>query len=228
MMLRVGRRDGERADGAGRLVVEDRLPGAAGIGGLPDAAVVDADVEDVRLAGDAGGADRPAAAERADHAPLQAGVKIGRDGFGASRRRRAGQAEEASGGEACKSQEHGCGPEKQRTKPATAIPPHACRPGAAGNTLGRLEKPLMPQPVGARLRPGGARMVAGADAEVVGGARVDVQLRRDAGALQGQVHEHAVLGGADDVVPAVRQEDRRRPLRDVQPGASSSLSLAFR
>ena len=73
--VRVGRRDGEGADGAGRLVVEDRLPGAAVVGGLPDAAVVDADVEDVGLAGHAGGADGAAAAERADHAPAQAGVE---------------------------------------------------------------------------------------------------------------------------------------------------------
>ena len=65
----IGRRDGERADGAGRLIVEDRLPGAAVVGGLPDAAVVDADVEDVGLAGHAGRPDGAAAAERADHPP---------------------------------------------------------------------------------------------------------------------------------------------------------------
>ena len=73
--VRIGRGDGEGADGAGRLVVEDRLPGAAGVGGLPDAAVVDADVEDVRLAGNAGRADGAAAAERADHPPAHAVIE---------------------------------------------------------------------------------------------------------------------------------------------------------
>ena len=48
----IGGRDGERADGAGGLVVEDGVPGAAVIGGLPDAAVAHADVEDVGLPGD--------------------------------------------------------------------------------------------------------------------------------------------------------------------------------
>ena len=73
----VGGRDGEGADGAGGLVVEDGLPGAAVVVGLPDAAVVDADVEDVGLCRDAGGADGPAAAEGSDVAPAQAGV-VGR------------------------------------------------------------------------------------------------------------------------------------------------------
>ena len=48
--VRIGRRDGDPADRSGRLVVEDRLPGAAGVGRLPDAAVDHADVEGVRLA----------------------------------------------------------------------------------------------------------------------------------------------------------------------------------
>ena len=51
--LRVGGRDGDGADRAGGLLVEDRLPGAAVVGGLPDAAVDRADVEDVGLAGNA-------------------------------------------------------------------------------------------------------------------------------------------------------------------------------
>ena len=46
--VRVRRRDRERADRLRRLLVEDRRPGAAGVVGLPDAAVVDADVEEVR------------------------------------------------------------------------------------------------------------------------------------------------------------------------------------
>ena len=67
--VRIGGRDGDGADGAGRLVVEDRIPGAAVVGRLPDAAVAHADVEDVRLAGDAGGGLGASAAMRADRAP---------------------------------------------------------------------------------------------------------------------------------------------------------------
>ena len=37
--VRIGRRDGDPADRSGRLIVEDRLPRPAGVGGLPDAAV---------------------------------------------------------------------------------------------------------------------------------------------------------------------------------------------
>jgi hypothetical protein len=51
-------------------------------------------------------------------------------------------------------------------------------------------------------------MVASADAEVVGGCCIDVQLRWDAGPLQGQVRHHAVIGVADDIVTTVRQKDR--------------------
>jgi len=65
------------ADGAGRLIVEDGVPGAAGVVCLPHAAVVDADEEDIRLAGDAGGADGTVSAVGADAAPLQGGVKLG-------------------------------------------------------------------------------------------------------------------------------------------------------
>src|SRR5439155_25758411 len=78
----VGRRYGQGADGAGGLVVEDGVPGAAGVGGLPDTAVVDADVEDVGLAGDADGADGAPAAEGADHAPAQGVVMLGGDVLG--------------------------------------------------------------------------------------------------------------------------------------------------
>ena len=42
-------RDGECADGAGGLRVEDGMPGAAGVVGFPDTAVVGADVKDVGL-----------------------------------------------------------------------------------------------------------------------------------------------------------------------------------
>jgi hypothetical protein len=50
---RVRRRDPNRADRAGRLVVEQRHPIGAEVRGSPDAAVVEAGVEGIRLAGDA-------------------------------------------------------------------------------------------------------------------------------------------------------------------------------
>src|SRR6185503_16475078 len=54
---------------AGRLVVEDRIPRPAVVGGFPDAAVDETRVEDVRLAGHAGDRFGAAAAQRADAAP---------------------------------------------------------------------------------------------------------------------------------------------------------------
>lgn len=41
----------------------------------------------------------------------------------------------------------------------------------------------MPQPVSARLSPGGVRLIVFLDAEVVGGFGIDMQLRRDAGSF---------------------------------------------
>jgi hypothetical protein len=63
--------DGEGADGAGRLVVEDRRPHAPVVVRAPDAAVVHADVERPRPRRDAHGRDGPPAAERPDHPPAQ-------------------------------------------------------------------------------------------------------------------------------------------------------------
>ena len=65
----------------------------------------------------------------------------------------------------------------------------------------------MPQPGGTRLRPRGAWVVTRADAEVMGGSRIDVQLRRDAGFLQRKVHQHTVLRRTDDISPAVADSD---------------------
>ncbi len=87
----VGGGEGDGADGAGGLVVEEGLPGAAEIIGLPDAAVVDADVEDVGLGGDAGGADGAAATVGSDIAPAKAGIVGG--GLGGEAEGRAGLAE---------------------------------------------------------------------------------------------------------------------------------------
>ena len=60
-MFGIGGGDGEGADRSGGLVVEDGVPGAAVVGGLPDAAIADTDVEDVGLGGNSlGGLVRPA------------------------------------------------------------------------------------------------------------------------------------------------------------------------
>ena len=69
----IGQRDRHPADRSGRLVVEDRLPRAARVGGLPDAAVHHADVERVRLARNAGGRLGPSGAIRPDVPPPHLG-----------------------------------------------------------------------------------------------------------------------------------------------------------
>ena len=67
----IRRRYGDGADRLRGLVVEDRSPGAAVVVRLPYSAVDLAYVENVWLAGNAGGGARAAAAKRADHAPTQ-------------------------------------------------------------------------------------------------------------------------------------------------------------
>jgi len=69
--VRIGRRDRDGANRLRRLPVEDRCPRPAVIVRFPDTAVVDADVEDVRLLRHSGRADRPSATERSDMPPLQ-------------------------------------------------------------------------------------------------------------------------------------------------------------
>ncbi len=75
----IRRRYGERADRAGGLVVEDGKPGATGVGGLPHAAIIYADVEEIWFAGDAGGGYGAASPERADTAPFETCVEVGRE-----------------------------------------------------------------------------------------------------------------------------------------------------
>src|SRR5438309_9603475 len=70
-------------------------------------------------------------------------------------------------------------------------------------------------------------MVAGADAEVVGGAGIDMQLGRDAGLPQRQIHDHAMLRGTDDIFSAMSEKDRRRPGWYVQPGRQFVLVLGL-
>ena len=62
----VGWRYGQISDGACRGVVEDWMPGAAEVIGLPDTAVVDANEEDVRLGWDTDRAHGAASAEGSD------------------------------------------------------------------------------------------------------------------------------------------------------------------
>ena len=49
---RIGRRDGDVADGGDAFLVEDRLPGGAIVGGFPDAAGSHADKNNIRIAFD--------------------------------------------------------------------------------------------------------------------------------------------------------------------------------
>src|SRR5262249_53213189 len=90
-----------------------------------------------------------------------------------------------------------------------------------------LEEPLVAQPVEAVPGPGRAGMIDVTHTEVVGSPRIDMQLRWNAGALQGQVHDHAVFRRADEVGPAVREEDRGRTGRDAQAGGEFLLVLGL-
>ena len=56
-------------------LVEERRPGRAVVGGAPDAAVIEADVEDVGLAGHAGERPRAAGPGRSDGAPVHLGIE---------------------------------------------------------------------------------------------------------------------------------------------------------
>src|SRR6185312_11402413 len=67
----IRRRNGNRANGAGGLMVKDGLPCAAVIIRLPDASIADAYIEDVRLAGHAADGPRASATIRPDAAPLE-------------------------------------------------------------------------------------------------------------------------------------------------------------
>ncbi len=70
------------ADRARLLMLEERIPRAPGVGGLPHPAVGRAEVERLRLPRHSGGASPPAAAQRADQAPPQRRVVLGRHGRG--------------------------------------------------------------------------------------------------------------------------------------------------
>ena len=77
--IRVRRRYGNRADGAGGLVVKDRLPRATVVVGLPHSAIAHANVKHIRLAGHASDAAGASATVRANGAPVEGGEEGGGD-----------------------------------------------------------------------------------------------------------------------------------------------------
>ena len=83
--VRIGRRQGKCPDRGDRLVVEQRLPGDAGVPRAPHAAVHGTEVERGRIAGDSGHRQHAAAAVRPDEAPPQRAVRVRRDGLGGCR-----------------------------------------------------------------------------------------------------------------------------------------------
>src|SRR5450755_2978316 len=62
---------GERSNRARGLVIEDGIPGAAEVGGLPDSAIVRGHVEDILMAGNAGDGHGASTAKGADRAPVK-------------------------------------------------------------------------------------------------------------------------------------------------------------
>jgi len=74
--VRIGRGDGESADGAGGLIVENGIPGVAEVRGFPDAAVDGGHVEHIGLMRNARDGDGAASAERADAAPAHFGEEF--------------------------------------------------------------------------------------------------------------------------------------------------------
>src|ERR1700690_895593 len=67
----IRRRYRQRSDGAGRLAIEDRVPGSAEVRRLPNAAVVWSHVEDVLVLRNAGDRHRAAAAKWPDQPPMK-------------------------------------------------------------------------------------------------------------------------------------------------------------
>ncbi len=64
------------------MLVEERIPGEAAVGGFPDATADCAEIVGVGLAGDARDCDGTAATEWADEAPFHAAVRFGIDRIG--------------------------------------------------------------------------------------------------------------------------------------------------
>src|SRR5260370_41804025 len=74
--VRIGRSHRQRADGAGGLIVENRVPGIAEISGLPYAAIDRGHVENIRLVRHAGGRHSAASAEWPHTAPAHFVIKL--------------------------------------------------------------------------------------------------------------------------------------------------------
>lgn len=95
-----------------------------------------------------------------------------------------------------------------------------------------LIKSLATEPFEAQPRPARGKFVVLADAEVVIAGREDMQFGRNAGPLQGQVHEDAVFGvGAAELFIIVGRMHKRMggvSAGMCRAGRMSSLSLAFR
>lgn len=85
--LWVGGSDGNRSNGSDGLMIEDGLPGDAGVRRLPNAAPNRAKIEGSLTAGNSTGRDCPASAKRTDQSPLEAAEKIWRNGLRAQRRK---------------------------------------------------------------------------------------------------------------------------------------------
>src|ERR1035438_7455876 len=71
--VRIRRSEGDCADRAGRLVIEQRMPCSPNIIGLPNSAIRGGNVEYIRLGGDAGSGDGASSAKRPNHPPAQPG-----------------------------------------------------------------------------------------------------------------------------------------------------------
>ncbi len=74
--VRIGRCNRQRANRARGLVIENRIPGVAKIGALPDAAIDGGHVENVGLVRHAGDGHGAASAKRPDAAPAHLGVEL--------------------------------------------------------------------------------------------------------------------------------------------------------
>ncbi len=76
--LGIRRSNSERTDGSDGLLVEDRLPDGAGIGGLPHAAIDAAEEKVLVAAGHTADGDHAACTKRADQSPAQTIEQLGR------------------------------------------------------------------------------------------------------------------------------------------------------
>ena len=93
--IRVGGRHGNRSDGGDALLVEDRRPHRAGVGGLPNSAAYGAEVESHGIARDASDGRHAPTAKRTDHAPLQLVIEAGGNGLRGQGGERAEKEEQA-------------------------------------------------------------------------------------------------------------------------------------